>query len=68
MATVCISTKDGDQLFTIVSQEAEEHMNHEDLIYPCGSDEHPGHEYHLNPEKDFSMVDVEQLLLNLRKA
>ena len=65
MASISIVMKDGEQIVTISSDEAELHMRSEEMIYLCESDEHPDHEYHLNPQKLFTSVDVEYLLANL---
>jgi len=65
MKTLTICGSDGDQILTITSDEAELHMRSEEMIYLCESDEHPDHDYHLNPQKLFTSEDVEFLLVNL---
>lgn len=66
MKTLTICLKDGsEQILTITSEAAEAFMVSNELIYSCGSDEHPDHDYHLNPQKLFTSEDVEFLLGNL---
>ena len=65
MKTITICMKDGEQVLIISSEEAELHMLTNELIYDCGSDEHPDHDYYLNPQKLFTVEDVEYLLANL---
>ncbi len=65
MKTLTICGSDGDQILIIASDEAELHMRSEEMIYLCESDEHPDHDYHLNPQKLFTSEDVKFLLANL---
>lgn len=42
-------------------------LDAEDIIYPCGDPGHD-HDYHLNPEREFTLEDVERLLTAAHKA